>query len=76
MLYKYQRLSEVNIQAECYHRLRLLNIPCVLEYKATNSNERNCRLDMIILKEDSIIAIVEFKNKVFNECKPAITGKK
>ena len=52
------RVSDANIQAEVYHRLRNICIPCYLEYKYENS-----RFDMVILDKTmkNIIAIVEFK---------------
>ena len=60
MRFTYDRISEANIQAECYHRLRGIGIPCYLEYKVDN-----CRFDMVILNKskDCIIGIVEFKSR-------------
>ena len=54
-----KRISEANIQAEVYHRLRLAGITCYLEYKY-----QNCRFDMVIVKGDEIILIVEFKSRI------------
>lgn len=54
-----QRISEANIQAEVYHRLRLAGIICYLEYK-----HQNCRFDMVIIKGDVIVLIVEFKSRI------------
>lgn len=54
-----KRISEANIQAECYHRLRNLGINCYLEYKL-----QHCRLDMVIVvNENTIACIVEFKSR-------------
>jgi len=54
---KRYRISEANIQAECYHKLKLLGIRTYLEYGC-----ENCRFDMVVLNGSKIIAIVEFKN--------------
>lgn len=53
------RIAEANIQAEVYHQLKLLNIPCYLEYKVDN-----CRFDIVLLSKDlkNIIAIIEIKS--------------
>lgn len=54
-----KRISEANIQAEVYHRLKLLEIYCELEYVIDD-----CRFDIIItdkLKE-KILLIIECKN--------------
>lgn len=53
------RIAEANIQAEAYHQLKLLNIPCYLEYKVDN-----CRFDMVLVSKDRfhILAIIEFKS--------------
>ena len=60
---KRDRISEANIQAEIYHRLKVCGIPCYLEYKVDK-----CRFDIVILKEHEevteIIAIVEVKSKL------------
>jgi len=67
MLYHVKKLAEVNIQAECYHQLRLLGIKTCLEYKTRTADGQGCQFDMVVLKEleynqYEIIAIVEFKN--------------
>jgi len=55
----YVRVSEANIQAECYHQLKLRGIDSYLEFK-----HDHCIFDMIIYdKKNDIIAIVEFKSR-------------
>jgi len=51
------RISEGTIQAECYHRLRLLDIESHMEHR-----HENCRFDLVIVKDGNILAIIEFKN--------------
>ena len=58
---KRNRISEANIQAELYNRLRLLGIKCYLEYA-----HENFRFDMVILNKDDIIGIVEIKSRTRN----------
>jgi len=73
MVFENNNLSEANIQAECYYRLRLLKIPCCLEYIIKNPKTKNkyYRLDIAILKKVNkqfhIIAIVEIKNRTYPE---------
>ena len=60
-------MPEANIEAECYHQLRLLGIKSYLQYRTYTKEGETCIFDMIILKETDnkayeIIAIVEFKN--------------
>jgi hypothetical protein len=66
MLFISKKMTEANIQAECYHQLRLLGIKSCLEYKTHTKDGKECRFDMVVLKEINdqyhIIAIVEFKN--------------
>lgn len=52
---------EANIQAELYHRLKLLGIKMVLEHKVDN-----CKFDGIIIdeNEENILALIECKNYV------------
>jgi len=51
------RMSEVNIQAEFYHKCRRRGIRVYLEYKVEHS-----RFDAVILdKNDNILFIIEFK---------------
>lgn len=53
------RIAEVNIQAECYHQLKLIGIECYLGYKY-----EHCIFDMVIPDSDSnVMAIVEFKSR-------------
>ena len=56
--FKPAKLSEANIQAEIYHQLKLLEIPCILEYVINNS-----RFDIIVLdnKKENILLIIECK---------------
>ena len=54
-----KRISEANIQAEVYYRLKRLGINCYLEYK-----HEHCRFDMVIVNDDDIIAIIEFKSRI------------
>jgi len=53
-----ERLPEANIQAEFYHCCRLLEIPCVLEYRTPTG-----RHDVVIFSRnfDYLLAIVECK---------------
>ena len=49
-------LAEANIQAEIYLECKSQNIECYLEYR-----HENCRFDLVIVKNDSIIGIIEVK---------------
>jgi hypothetical protein len=55
------RLPEANIQAEFYHQCKLNNIKCYLHYKIDHSV-----FDAIIIKDNTIIKIIEFKSYVTN----------
>ena len=57
MLFKETKISEAQIQAECYRRLRNLGIEVYLEYK-----HRNCRFDLVVVENGEIVVIVEIKN--------------
>lgn len=56
------KITEANIQAECYSRLRNRGIKCYLDYYY-----EKCRFDMVVYIEgrlySEIILIVEFKSK-------------
>lgn len=55
-----KRLPEANIQAEFYHRCRLLGLRLCLEYKY-----EHCRFDAVMLdNKDNIYAIIEFKSRI------------
>ena len=55
-----KRLPEANIQAEFYHRCRLLGLRLCLEYKYEHS-----RFDAVMLdSDDNIYAIIEFKSRI------------
>ena len=58
-----KKYSEATIQAELYHRLRLLNIDCILEYPHLAPDNRMARLDCVIVKDRQIVAIVEIKRR-------------
>ena len=62
-----RKASEANIQAEIYHRLKLIGIESCLEYAHKEPGQRGCRFDLVILKQffdyPEIIAIVEVKNR-------------
>ena len=52
-----KRYAEANVQAEFYHRCRLLKLRLCLEYTCNN-----CRFDAVMIdNNDNIYAIVEFK---------------
>lgn len=51
------RLPEANIQAEFYMRCKLAGIPILLEYKV-----KGARFDAVILDNDTITHIIEFKS--------------
>ena len=60
------RITEANIQAECYARLKAIGVLTYLEYKI-----EKCKFDMVVLypinenqKKFEIIAVVEFKSKI------------
>ncbi len=55
---KPKRLAENNITAELYHRMRLLNLFCYLEYKVKGVG----RFDMVVINIDEIICIIEVKS--------------
>jgi DNA-binding MurR/RpiR family transcriptional regulator len=52
-----ERITEANIQAEFYHQCRLKGVECYLEYKHEQS-----RFDAIIIKNNDVVLIVEFKS--------------
>lgn len=54
-----KRLPEANIQAEIYRRCKELDIECYLEYK-----HEHCRFDIVIVRDELIIGIIEVKNSV------------
>lgn len=55
-----KRLPEANIQAEFYHRCRLLGLRLCLEYRY-----EHCRFDAVMLdRNDNIYAIIEFKSRI------------
>lgn len=61
-----RKIPEANIQAECYRQLTNKGIKCYLEYAIQGNRKagvRGARFDMIILKENTIVAIVEFKSR-------------
>ncbi len=49
-------LPEKNNQAEIYHQLRKLGIPCYLEVKY-----KNCRFDIVVARDDQPLCIIEVK---------------
>jgi Holliday junction resolvase-like predicted endonuclease len=49
-------LPEANIQAEIYRQCKALQIECYLEYR-----HLNCRFDVVIVKENKIVGIIEVK---------------
>ena len=55
---KPKRIPEANIQAEIYRFCRNNNIKVCLEYKV-----ENCRLDIVIVKHERIILIIETKSR-------------
>lgn len=61
------KLSEANVQAELYMALKCEGIQCELEYKIRRPNERGARLDVIIIKDGKIPAIIEVKNHLVPE---------
>lgn len=66
-----RKAAEANIQAELYHRLKLIGIKSYLEYQHKEPGNRGCRFDLVILKQfedyPEIIAIVEVKNRAHPE---------
>jgi len=56
-----KRISEANIQAEIYHRLKQEKIYSYLEYKY-----ENCRFDIVVpdLKKEKVLVIIEVKSKI------------
>ena len=55
-----KRISEVNIQAEFYHRCKMLGINVYLGYR-----HENCIFDAVIFNESNeIVVIVEFKSYI------------
>ena len=58
------RVSEANVQAELYRRLKMQNIECELEYKIRRPGERGARLDCVIIQGNMIPLIIEVKNHI------------
>ena len=54
------RVTEANIVAECYHRLKNLGIESYLAYKLESS-----LFDMVIVKNNEIHIIIEFKSRTY-----------
>lgn len=54
-------IAEANIQAELYHQLHLLDIPCQLEYPY-KIDDRIIVADIVILEDNKPILNVEVKN--------------
>ena len=52
------KLTEAQIGAEFYHQCKLLNIGVYMEHV-----HENCRFDAVLIKNNKIILIVEFKNR-------------
>ena len=70
------RKSEANIQAEIYHRLKLLNIESCLEYQfklVYNNKEISVYADIVVIKNNNIICICEVKN--YNKDIPNTNGR-
>ena len=57
-----KRKSEANVQAELYSQLKAAGFVCELEYKVKRPGERGARLDVIIIQDGQIPAIIEVKN--------------
>lgn len=68
---KFNRVSEVSVQGEFYHRCRLADIPCYLGYKYEHSV-----FDCVIYDKDTkqILCLVEIKSYI-NPIKEAHKGK-
>lgn len=59
-----KRLKEANLQAELYHRLKEIDIPCYLEYPFIDfTNNRRRRADAAIYKNGKIVCLVEMKSR-------------
>lgn len=64
--YSVSSLPSANLQAEIYHKCRLENIMCILEYTFYISNNKTVKPDITIFSNNQPIAIIETKRE--NNC--------